>query len=43
MDLTGWPGLAERRIPLHWAFCDRFQRWVGQPWADVGPKRPADG
>jgi len=43
MDLTGWPGLAERRIPLHWAFRDRFQRWVGQPWADVGPKRPADG
>jgi hypothetical protein len=42
LDLTGWPGLAERRVPLHWAFRDRFERWVGQPWADVGLKRPAD-
>lgn len=42
LDLTGWPGLAERRVPLHWGFRDRFQRWVGQPWADVGPKRPTD-
>ena len=41
-DLTGWPGLAERRVPLHWAFRDRFKRWVGQPWADAGRKRPAD-
>ena len=43
LDLTGWPGLAERRIPIHWAFRDRFKRWVGQPWADAGHKRPADG
>jgi hypothetical protein len=43
LDLTGWPGLAERRVPIHWAFRDRFKRWVGQPWADVGRKRPADG
>jgi hypothetical protein len=43
LDLTGWPGLAERRVPLHWAFRDRFRRWIGQPWADVGRKRPADG
>ena len=41
-DLTGWPGLAERRVPLHWRFRDRFKRWLGQPWADVGRKRPAD-
>ncbi len=43
LDLTGWRGLAERRVSLHWAFRDRFQRWLGQPWADVGRKRPADG
>ena len=43
LDLTGWPGLAERRVPLHWAFRDRFKRWVGQPWADAGRKRPIDG
>jgi hypothetical protein len=43
LDLTGWPGLAERRVPIHWAFRDRFKRWVGQPWAEVGRKRPSDG
>ena len=43
LDLTGWPGLAERRVPIHWAFRDRFKRWVGQPWRDAGRKRPADG
>ena len=43
LDLTGWPGLAERRVPIHWAFRDRFKRWVGQPWTDAGRKRPADG
>jgi hypothetical protein len=42
LDLTGWPGLAERRIPLHWHFRDRFERWLGQPWADVGRKRPTE-
>jgi hypothetical protein len=42
LDLTGWPGLAERRVPLHWRFRDRFKRWLGQPWADVGRKRPAE-
>jgi len=43
LDLTGWPGLAERRVPIHWAFRDRFKAWVGQPWTDAGRKRPADG
>jgi len=42
-DLTGWSGLAERRVPIHWAFRDKFKRWIGQPWADAGRKRPADG
>jgi hypothetical protein len=41
-DLGGLPGLAPRRVPLYWAFRDRFRKWVGQPWADVGLKRPAD-
>jgi len=42
LDVTGWAGLAERRVPLHWALRDRFHRWLGQPWADVGRKRPVD-
>ncbi|HWI87531.1 MAG TPA: phytanoyl-CoA dioxygenase family protein [Sphingomonas sp.] len=42
LDLTGTAGLAERRIPLYWHWRDRLERWIGQPWADVGDKRPAD-
>ena len=42
LDPTGWPGLAERRVPLYWAFRDRFRRWLGQPWVDVGLKRAGD-
>ncbi|WP_294389577.1 phytanoyl-CoA dioxygenase family protein [uncultured Sphingomonas sp.] len=42
LDLGGLPGLSERRVPLYWALRDRFRRFVGQPWMDVGPKRPAD-
>ena len=42
LDLTGIPGLAERRVPFHWHFRDRFKRLLGQPWTDVGAKRPAD-
>lgn len=42
LDLTGLPGLAERRIPLFWAIGDRLARWIGQPWRDVGLKRPGD-
>jgi len=42
LDVTGIPGIAERRVPFYWRLCDRFSRWLGQPWADVGPKRPAD-
>jgi len=42
LDLTGLPGLAERRVPLWWAMGDRFGRWIGRPWADAGRKRPAD-
>ena len=42
LDLTGLPGIAERRVPLYWHLRDRLARWVGQPWADVGAKRPMD-
>lgn len=42
LDLLSLPGIAERRIPLLWSFRDRMRRWLGQPWADVGPKRAAD-
>ena len=40
LDVTGVPGVAERRVPLWWAFADRFGR---QPWRAVGRKRPAEG
>jgi hypothetical protein len=42
LDLTGVPGLAERRVPLNWRLHDRLGKWLGQPWADVGRKRPTD-
>lgn len=41
-DLQGMPGLAERRVPLMWAARDRLRRFIGQPWRDVGRRRPAD-
>lgn len=42
LDITGVPGLAERRAPLNWGLHDRLRNWLGQPWADVGGKRPMD-
>jgi hypothetical protein len=42
LDLGSLPGLAERRVPLYWAFRDRLRHWIGQPWRDVGLKRPGD-
>lgn len=42
LDISGLPGIADRRVPFYWAMRDRFKRWLGQPWADVGLKRPAD-
>jgi hypothetical protein len=41
-DLLGRPGLAERRVPLLWAARDRLERLLGQPWRDVGERRPDD-
>ena len=42
LDPTSAPGIAERRVPLWWHMRDRLTRWMGQPWADVGRKRPGD-
>ncbi len=41
-DIGSLPGLAERRIAFHWKLHDRYSRWLGQPWRDVGRKRPGD-
>lgn len=41
-DVTGIPGLAERRVPLFWKSSDLLARWSRQTWKDVGLKRPAD-
>lgn len=41
-DLLGMPGIASRRIGWMWGARDRLERWIGQPWRDVGCKRPAD-
>jgi hypothetical protein len=40
LDIASLPGIAERRVALLWRFKDRFERWTGQPWKDVGRKRP---
>ena len=42
LDPLATPGLAERRVPWLWAARDRLARLVGQPWRDVGRKRPGD-
>jgi len=42
LDLWSLPGLAERRIPLLWKTHDIYRRLIGQPWADVGRKLPAE-
>lgn len=41
-DPLGLPGIADRRVPMMWALRDRLERWVGQPWARAGLKRPLD-
>lgn len=42
LDPLSAPGLAERRIPWMWSGRDRLARFVGQPWRDVGLRRPGD-
>ncbi|WP_375429339.1 phytanoyl-CoA dioxygenase family protein [uncultured Sphingomonas sp.] len=39
-DLFGVGPIGPRRAPLMWGLRDRFRCLVGQPWRDVGPKRP---
>jgi len=41
-DLLSLPGLAERRVGWLWAFRDRFEDRLGQPWRPVGKRRPLD-
>ena len=42
LDIWSLPGIAPRRVPLLWLTHDIYRRWIGQPWAKVGRKRPAD-
>lgn len=39
-DLLSLPGLAERRVGWLWAFRDRFEARIGQPWRAVGVRTP---
>ncbi|MDX3908847.1 MAG: phytanoyl-CoA dioxygenase family protein [Sphingobium sp.] len=34
--------IASSRVALMWKLRDRLSGWIGQPWNDVGAKRPAD-
>lgn len=42
LDIGSVPAIAPRRVGILWRFRDRFERWIGQPWRDVGMKRPGD-
>jgi hypothetical protein len=42
LDPWSLPGIADRRIPLLWLTHDIYRRWIGQPWAKAGRKRPKD-
>ena len=42
LDVTGQPGIAERRVPLYWRLGDRLRGLIGQPWQDVGSKTPVE-
>lgn len=42
LDPFSLPGIAERRIPYIWGFRDRWKRFIGQPWRDVGDKSPLE-
>ncbi len=41
-DLLSLPGLAERRVGWLWAFRDRLEDRIGQPWQPVGKRRPVE-
>jgi hypothetical protein len=38
LDPMSLPGITERRISWRWRLRDRYARWIGQPWRDVGRK-----
>jgi Phytanoyl-CoA dioxygenase (PhyH) len=42
LDPLSLPGIAERRVSYLWGFRDRWKRFVGQPWRDVGDKSPTE-
>ena len=42
LDIWSLPGIAERRVPLLWLTHDIYRRWIGQPWAKAGHKKPGD-
>lgn len=42
LDPFSLPGIAERRVTYAWGFRDRWKRFVGQPWKDVGEKSPLE-
>ncbi|WP_016745505.1 phytanoyl-CoA dioxygenase family protein [Rhizorhabdus wittichii] len=42
LDPWSLPGIAERRVSLLWLTHDIYRRWIGQPWAKAGRKRPGD-
>lgn len=41
-DPLSLKGIAERRIELFWRAKDLLRNYLGQPWQDVGMKRPGD-
>ncbi len=41
-DMLSLPGLAERRVGWLWAFRDRFEKYIGQPWQRVGKRKPIE-
>lgn len=42
LDPWSLPMIAERRVPLLWLTHDIYRRWIGQPWARAGNKRPRE-
>ncbi len=42
LDPWSLPGIAERRVPLLWLTHDIYRRWIGQPWAKAGRKKPGE-
>jgi hypothetical protein len=42
LDIWSLPSIAERRVPLLWLTHDIYRRWIGQPWAKAGRKKPGD-